>query len=366
MERGASPGGGSARSCAARGRAARWWAVRWRAARGRAAILIVLLAVSGCSRNSDDLFSPAEQGTIVVDATLIVGERFPTVYVSRTVRPDAPFLLEPVAGAMVAVRGPAGAGGTYGEASPGIYGPFTFSRVEPDTEYRLEVVTAQGEFVSARTRTPPEFHIEDWLVLEDDGLAVRSRLLTFEEAGPGVWTESENQLTYGSGLLEARFTRPDVVAFQVGIESLDLDSDFVIDPDFFGEEDFETLNRRESSPPFVADDGRLRLPWLAVYFEGRYVLRVNAIDRNWYDLVRSSPELGGGGFGFGGNLGDSFDRPIFNVNGGIGIFGSASVDSVGFYVHPGDGTNAPAGPASPSVTTHPPRGSSAANRPGRP
>jgi hypothetical protein len=57
------------------------------------------------------------------------------------------------------------------------------------------------------------------------------------------------------------------------------------------------------------------------------------LDQNWYDLIRSTPE-GGGGFGIGGEIGDNFERPIFNINGGIGLFGSASVDSVGFFVLP--------------------------------
>ena len=41
-----------------------------------------------------------------------------------------------------------------------------------------------------------------------------------------------------------------------------------------------------------------------------------------------------GRFSRAGLAGDNFERPLFHVNGGIGIFGSASVDSVGFVVLP--------------------------------
>jgi len=57
------------------------------------------------------------------------------------------------------------------------------------------------------------------------------------------------------------------------------------------------------------------------------------LDENWFDLVRSTPQ-NDGALGFGGNIGDNFERPIFNIEGGIGLFGSASVDSLGFYIHP--------------------------------
>ena len=116
--------------------------------------------------------------------------------------------------------------------------------------------------------------------------------------------------------------------------SLDLGSDFVIDPDFFEDEDFEDLERNNASPPLEGEDGLLRLPWFAVFFEGRYLIKIFALDTNWYDLVRSDRDFSAGGPGFGGTAGDSFQKPIFHVDGGIGLFGSASVDSIGLYVLP--------------------------------
>ena len=75
----------------------------------------------------------------------------------------------------------------------------------------------------------------------------------------------------------------------------------------------------------------MRLPWFAVYYDGRHLVKTYAVDRNWYDLVRTTPE--GGGL-FGGNLGEGQDPPTFHVTGGIGLFGSASVDENGFRINP--------------------------------
>ena len=70
---------------------------------------------------------------------------------------------------------------------------------------------------------------------------------------------------------------------------------------------------RSNSPPLEPRDGTVRLPWLAILFEGRYVLKVWSMDANWFDLARTDPALGAGGAGFGGQAGDSFERPIFDL-----------------------------------------------------
>jgi hypothetical protein len=172
------------------------------------------------------------------------------------------------------------------------------------------------------------------VLLDATGQNVLQELRTFAELGDSVYTAAENQLTYSSGLLEAKFPRGNVPAYQAGLYSLDPDSGFVIDPDFFEDEDFDDLERFTSSPAFEAPDGNMRLPWLAIYFTGRYKIKIHALDQNWFDLVRSTPEFMGGGPGFGGNAGDNFESPIFHVDGGIGLFGSAAVDSIGFFVNP--------------------------------
>jgi hypothetical protein len=218
---------------------------------------------------------------------------------------------------------------TLGVYGPGVPGPM----VQPATTYQLEVRTTEGEVLTATTTTPAAFSADAWVLLDDAGAVTRT-LATFAEHGDSLYDQPSNRLVYQQGLLEGRFTRGGAVGFQVGLSSLDGDSDFVIDPDFFDDEDFADLERDVASPPFDALDGKVSLPWFAIYFEGRYLVRIFSVDRNWYDLARSLPEFSGGGPGFGGQAGDGFDRPLFHVDGGIGLFGSAAVDSMGFTILP--------------------------------
>lgn len=303
--------------------------------------MAILFVFGSCStdRNSGDLLIPQGVGRLVVDGLLVVGEPFPEIFLTRTLSPRVPFNLE-----AVLVRGARtfhiqSEGGddpqfiNY-EERPFWYQPEDAdARVRPGTTYRLLVRTARDEELSAVTTTPLAFSVRDWFVLNDEATEVEAELIRFENAADRDSVYWENSLVYSKGLLEARFDRPDVPAFQVGVESKDLDSDYAIDPEFFDEEDFENLERVGSSPPLVIEDGNLRLPWFAIYFQGRYKIKIFAMDDNWYDLARSLPDFGGGP-GFGGQAGDSFERPIFRVEGGIGLFGSAAVDSIGFFVLP--------------------------------
>lgn len=299
-------------------------------------VAFILLLILGCDtdRPDSDFFSPVDVGTLVVDATLIVGRSMPTVLLSRTIAPGSYFDPVSAAEALAAITitdrdsqvvinyNATAAAGLYVPAAPGV--------VRPGTPYELRVVTAEGEVLTASTVTPQPLDIGEWLLLDEQGQSVRDTLWTFDEVGDGVYTL--NQLVYLDGLLEGRLDVPAGVGYHIGIESLDRDSEILIDPAFFDEEDFANLDRETSSPAFEALDGTFRLPWFVIFFEGRYLIEVYATDRNWFDFVRSAPEGNAGGFG--GTAGDAFARPIFHIEGGIGLFGSASADSIGFTVNP--------------------------------
>ena len=206
--------------------------------------------------------------------------------------------------------------------------PYT---VQPGATYTLQITAPDGRRVRATTRTPRRFTVPEWLLLDDTGSTVERSLATFAAYGDGVFARPENQLEYAQGLLEARFDPAGIVGIQVGLFSRSPGSPLVIDPDLVDEAE---LDRANSSPPFEAREGKVRLPWFAIFYEGKYVLTIWTMDTNWFDLARTDPGLSGGGFGFGGQAGDDFERPIFHVEGGIGLFGSGAVDSVGVVVHP--------------------------------
>jgi hypothetical protein len=310
------------------------------------AILLALMLLTGCTpeREQGELFAPEYLDVLVVDAALIVGQPLPPIKLTRTQAPNEPFdpaeAAERNATMTVTVDQDTI---TYANspASPWIYWPEgPWPLVQPETTYELLVEIPGGERLTARTTTPSVLAMEEWVLLNPSGTSELRTLRTFAEAGDAVYESPENQIDYAEGLVEGRIPLggPEALngyGYQLALFSLDLGSDYVIDPPFFEEEDFEDLARQGSSPPLNGVDGGIRLPWFAIYYEGRHLYKIYVLDRNWYDLVRSIPQTDGG-LGFGGNIGDAFDQPIFNISGGIGLFGSASVDSVGFYIHPGE------------------------------
>jgi len=293
---------------------------------------IVLVSCSG----ERELFSPDDVGVLGVDAMLYVDGPLPAIRVYRAQSPSEPFDIFGAAesGATVVVR-TSNVTANYVESFPGVYRPSgAFPAVAPQTVYHLEITSAAGERLTASTTTPPRLSVTDWVLLDDNAATVNRKLRTYAELGDSVYDAPENQLVYTEGLLEAWVDPVVTAAYQAGIYSLEPDSGFVFDPAFLEEEDFEEFEPNIASPPILNSETEIRLPWFAIYFKGRYKIKIFAVDRNWFDLVRTVPELAGGGPGFGGNAGDDFERPIFHVFGGIGIFGSVSMDSVGFTVHP--------------------------------
>jgi hypothetical protein len=307
-----------------------------------AALMLTLGAAAGCSadREPGELFGPeTEVGTLVIDALLIVDRPLPAIYIRQTLAPGERYTSANagVAGASVTIR-------QGDRAYPYASDPRKLGRylppagapaVLPETLYELTVASGDRTATSATT-TPDRIQISQSVILDESTLEIRKELKTFLDGEDVIYTDPANQVNYLDGLLEARFNPVDVKAYQVGIQSLDLDSERVLDVDWLDEEDYEDLERQESSPPFEAKDGKLRLPWFAIYFGGRHLIRIYALDTNWFDFVRSSPDEMDGG-GFGGLAGENFERPIFHVEGGIGLFGSASVDSIGFFVLPKKG-----------------------------
>ena len=293
-----------------------------------------LIALMGCKaeRDPSSLFGPDASGVLVVDALLIVYKPLPRVLVSETVKANVAYS-ERWAGVgdaeVVITQGEQTFLYTPDFASGYYLPPPDAPLVLPNTTYNLRV-RSQGREATAQTITPDRLDIQEVALLDDETLEVIRPLKRYEDGNV-----QENRVVYQDGLLEMRFDPLPVSGYQIAIESLDRSSDFLVNSDFFDEYDFD---RYGSSPALEASDGNLRMPWFIVAFAGPHVIRIYAVDKNWFDLIRSVPEFyqddDGNAFQPGGLAGDNFERPLFNVDGGIGIFGSASVDSVGFVVLP--------------------------------
>ena len=295
-----------------------------------------LMLLVGCEaeRDPSSLFGPDASGVLVVDALLIVDQPLPQVLVSETVKANAGYSERwtGVGDAEVVI-----AQGeqtfVYHRFSTGRYlPPPNAPLVLPNTIYNLRV-QSQGREAKAQTITPGRFDIREAALIDDETLEVIRSLNRYEDGNV-----QENRVVYQDGLLEMRFDPLPASGYHIAIESLDPESDFVVYSDLVDEDERAEFERYGSSPAFEAADGIVRFPWFAVAYAGPHVIRIYAVDKNWFDLIRSVPEFfqddDGNAFQPGGLAGDNFERPLFNVDGGIGIFGSASVDSVGFVVLP--------------------------------
>ncbi len=286
-------------------------------------------------RDPGELFGPGEETLIVVDAVLIVDAPLPPVLVRRTEAPGVRYeaAATGVTGAEVSIRhGDARFAYRPDPAHAGRYlPPDGAPRVEPGGEYELRVTSGDAPVVRARTLTPARVRVEELVWLDEDLETELQQLRLFSEIGDGVYEAGENQLEYPRGLLVALLEGAGEPGFyQFATFNLESYSPYLLDPEWIDEGDFE-LERQNTSPLLRAEDRYLYLPWDGIYHAGRYKVRLHAVDRNWYDLVRTDnidAERGAG------EAGQSFQRPLFHVENGIGLFASAAVDSFGFFVRP--------------------------------
>ena len=301
--------------------------------------IFIVLCLTACAaeRQPGDLFgSVKKESEVVVDGVLLVDQLLPELFVRRTLPLDQTYRREAAVVTDAEVRifqGDQVFDYAPDPTTPGRYlPPPEAPQVEALTEYRLEV-DVEGKKVRASTTTPERLRLRQAVLVDEDTQEIVRTLKSFAEVGDEVYTAPENQLTHLEGLIELHLEKAGE-AYQAALFALEenaqlLDEDF---PDLF-DEDLDAL-RANQSPPFAASDGIVRWPWFAVVYTGRSLIKVYALDHNWFEYARSSPDLQEQGGFAGGLAGENFERPFFQVEGGIGLFGSASVDSVGFVVLP--------------------------------
>ena len=302
-------------------------------------IPLLLLALAACpapgplkaDRDPDDLFGPSEDNVVVIDAILIVDAPLPPMDLRRTAAPGTPYAREEAALNNAEVTLSSG-GATFvylpDPSVPGRYLPPTDAPpIAPDTEYALRVVPENGLEVRAITQTPSRIHIAE-LALMDENIAAELRQLSLFSDG-AVYSAPANQLEYAVGVLEIRLQQPGrAAAYQFGIENLESASPLLIESDFFDEEG-ESRDRDETSALVRLDGTALFMPWEGVFYAGRHRVKLFAVDRNWFDLVRTDNI---GANRETGEAGQGFQRPLFHIENGIGLFASAAVDSFGFFI----------------------------------
>ncbi|MCH8557990.1 MAG: DUF4249 domain-containing protein [Balneolia bacterium] len=276
--------------------------------------VMTLLTLTACDPYSQDSF--VEQ--MVVESFFTGGEPLPDIKLSRTLPFDQPYTFEAAAlsGYDIRVILTTNSGETdmiiqYEESeNPGIYLPSDESlTVEKGRVYLLEVREAPGlsPVMTAETFVPGDFEL--------------------------VSTNGDSFIYQGAEQFEPTFT----LSFYPGRQNYYVASTLALDPENspltpfyagFLDDDEDPLQFRRVSSGIINEsnyeinpDGTttVKLPWVAIAFYGPNEVSFFSIDTNLYDYIRSqSIQLGGPSTLSPGQI----ENVLWNVEGGIGIFGS--------------------------------------------
>lgn len=202
----------------------------------------------------------------------------------------------------------------------GVYQPANPIEVQPQHVYELQVAINGGdEEITSRTFVPGAFQAEHQ-----------------SETPDSVTYQSEEQIKINTSV-SSYPGRQSYFIFTVNVidPSLDRLTPFYEDQIDEDEEDLPDLYVNSSGVINeqnyeVNTDSTLtlRVPWLAVAFYGDNYITVNAIDDNMYDFIRSQGVQGGGSTLPPGEI----QNIVYNVEGGIGIFGSMASDTVKVFI----------------------------------
>ncbi len=280
-------------------------------------LFILLLFCSGCELYTQDDY----EEYIVIESYLVANGTLPQVLLSHTTPIEGEYKFQDTAieGAEVQIRRLNADSSiietySYEQVNSGIYEPVSSHVVLDEQLYELYIQTNSGETVKAQTFVPGNFE-----TVNRDQLAEEYVYQSGEQVQLKV-TPSEYP------------GRQTFYFFTVNISS---DSDLKLTPfyaDLVEEQDADTANFYINSSNIVNEgnynqneDGTitLNLPWISIAFYGENTIIANAIDDNMYDFLRSQSVQTGGSTLSPGEI-QNID---YNVEGGIGIFGSMASDT---------------------------------------
>lgn len=287
--------------------------------------LLPILLITACELYEQDGYTEL----YVIESFLVADEPFPQILISTTARIDDRYSFgeRAVNNASVHIHelnedGVKVRHIPYRQSDqPGRYIPVSSEEiVQPGTRYLLEIFDLPDDdaFITSNTYVPGSFEIID---INADTLAYQ-RVQQFE-------------ITMTRGFYRGRqnifiFTTEALDTVNYSLTPL-YQNEFA---EQFGGDSF----KRVSSP--IINEGNydinndnsitVRLPWLMIAYLGPNRISTYAIDDNVYDFYRSAEvQLGGPNQSPG-----EIENVIYNVEGGIGIFGSMAGVSTEIYVRP--------------------------------
>lgn len=290
-------------------------------------ILIVALLMSSCDVDIYKQDDYVER--YVVESFLVAREPFPKLLLSTTAPIFDTYRFDErvVSNASVHIYELDEAGSRidhipYRQSeSPGIYLPVSTEKiVKPGTRYKLEIdgLPDAGSFISSETYVPNSF---DFLDINFDTLAYQSveqfEVMMTRSFYPG----RQNVYIFTNEALDTvRYPLTPLYQSELS-ENFTGDSFRLVSSPILHEGNYRVNMDNTITIP---------LPWIMVAYLGPNRITAYAIDDNIYDFYRSAEvQLGGSTLSPG-----EIENVIYNIDGGIGIFGSMTGVSTEIYVLP--------------------------------
>lgn len=281
-------------------------------------IYFILLSLSGCDIYEQDEY----EELVVLEAYAIANRGLPEVRLSRTipVMEEYNFSDAALTDALVSMTHLDENGSeiqtfSYRLQSPGVYIPLNREyRVEAGQTYQIDVTfTDRPEILQSQTTVPRQFEIlsdvaESYVYQTDDQLEI---LLTATES-------NARQNIYVFNTLTLEPAMENLTPFYLNT---------VVDGDAEISEYFNNSSGLINEGNFEIRNDQtilLRFPWIGVAFYGENAVVINSVDQNLADLIRSEQlQLGGSTLPPG-----EIPNLMYNIEGGIGVFGSLATDTV--------------------------------------
>lgn len=280
--------------------------------------LFVLILITSCDVYNQDGY----QELVVMEAYAIAGRPLPDVRVSTTgpVNEDYSFVDVAINDASIVVtqlnsNGEPLQDFSYIRRTTGTYSATNQSiLVEAGATYRINIqFESRTEQLTAETVVPQQFEIlsdvnESYVYQSEDRLEI---ILTATESNADQNVYVFNTISLDPSLDNLTpFYKSAVDDRDAGIEEFFNNSSGLINEGNFEVNDDQTIT--------------LQFPWIGVAFYGENAVVTNSVDTNLADLARSEElQLGGSTLPPG-----EIPNLIYNVDGGIGVFGSIATDTI--------------------------------------
>lgn len=287
---------------------------------------LILISLYGCDIYEQDDYTEF----VVLEAYAIANRALPDVRLSNTIPAmeeynftDAALTEASVTVSLLNKDGSVQQDFEYRQQAAGVYRSLDRNHlVEAGRTYRIDITFSdRQDILSARTTVPRQFEIlsdvaESYVYQSENQLEL---LLTATES-------DARQNIYVFNTLAREPSIENLTPFyKDAVENRDAElTEFLNNSSgLINEGNFEILEEQTI---------QLRFPWIGVAFFGENAVVTNSVDQNLADLVRSEElQLGGSTLPPG-----EIPNLIYNVEGGIGVFGSIATDTViTRFVRPG-------------------------------